>query len=70
MQKVTHLGETFKFYSFIFQYSGWTAQAKALYVPVKVSMVFQSRYDVVVEIDALNKKESSVDKDFEAVDFL
>ncbi|RXG71539.1 hypothetical protein Avbf_05688 [Armadillidium vulgare] len=39
-----------KLYRNISTYSGWTAQAKALYVPVKVKFVFQSRYDTVVEL--------------------
>lgn len=32
------------------QYSGWTPSAKALYVGVRVTFVFQSRYDTVVEL--------------------
>lgn len=32
------------------QYSGWTSQAKALYKGVKVTFVFQSRYDTVVQM--------------------
>ena len=32
------------------QYSGWTSQAKALYLGVNVTFVFQSRYDTVVQM--------------------
>ncbi|CAL4069456.1 unnamed protein product, partial [Meganyctiphanes norvegica] len=31
-------------------YSGWTPQAKALYMGVRTKFVFQSRYDTVVEM--------------------
>ncbi|XP_076043361.1 uncharacterized protein LOC143026594 isoform X2 [Oratosquilla oratoria] len=37
-------------YRNISTYSGWTPQAKALYTPVKVNYVFQSRYDTIVEL--------------------
>lgn len=36
--------------SFVAQYSGWTSQAKALYLGVRVTFVFQSRYDTVVQM--------------------
>ncbi|XP_045115395.1 glutamine and serine-rich protein 1-like isoform X3 [Portunus trituberculatus] len=37
-------------YRNISTYSGWTSQAKALYLGVNVTFVFQSRYDTVVQM--------------------
>ncbi|XP_018026953.1 uncharacterized protein LOC108682321 [Hyalella azteca] len=37
-------------YRNISTYSGWTSQGKALYMPVKAKFIFQSRYDIVVEL--------------------
>ncbi|KAK7086226.1 protein of unknown function (DUF4211) [Halocaridina rubra] len=57
-------------YRNISTYSGWTSQAKALYVGVKVTFVFQSRYDTVVEMVGIKNQEedeSSNDKPEEVV---
>ncbi|KAF2356134.1 protein of unknown function DUF4211 [Trinorchestia longiramus] len=37
-------------YRNISTYSGWTSQGKTLYMPVKTKFIFQSRYDIVVEL--------------------
>ncbi|XP_066965076.1 glutamine and serine-rich protein 1-like isoform X3 [Macrobrachium rosenbergii] len=57
-------------YRNISTYSGWTSQAKALYVGVKVTFVFQSRYDTVVEMVGIKNQEdeqSDTDKPEEMV---
>ncbi|XP_064079902.1 uncharacterized protein LOC135196966 isoform X4 [Macrobrachium nipponense] len=57
-------------YRNISTYSGWTSQAKALYVGVKVTFVFQSRYDTVVEMVGIKNQDdeqSDTDKPEEMV---
>ncbi|XP_069994698.1 glutamine and serine-rich protein 1-like isoform X2 [Penaeus vannamei] len=49
-------------YRNISTYSGWTSQAKALYVGVKVTFVFQSRYDTVVELVGIKNGEEEPEK--------
>lgn len=44
------------------QYSGWTSQAKALYVGVHVTFVFQSRYDTVVELVGIKDADEEPEK--------
>ncbi|KAK4305999.1 hypothetical protein Pmani_022145 [Petrolisthes manimaculis] len=51
-------------YRNISTYSGWTPTAKALYVGVRVTFVFQSRYDTVVELKGIkNGEDDDQDKD-------
>lgn len=51
------------------QYSGWTPQAKTLYLGVRVTFVFQSRYDTVVQMLGFKPEgEGDDDEDEEAVD--
>lgn len=52
-------------YRNISTYSGWTSQAKALYVGVKVTFVFQSRYDTVVEMVGIKNQEEGEEPDVE-----
>lgn len=51
---------------FILQYSGWTSQAKALYLGVNVTFVFQSRYDTVVQMVGFKPEGEEEEKEAEA----
>ncbi|XP_071540433.1 uncharacterized protein [Panulirus ornatus] len=55
-------------YRNISTYSGWTSQAKALYVGVHVTFVFQSRYDTVVELVGIKDADEEPEKRKEEVE--
>ncbi|XP_042226833.1 uncharacterized protein LOC121869531 isoform X2 [Homarus americanus] len=52
-------------YRNISTYSGWTSHAKALYVGVRVTFVFQSRYDTVVEMVGIRYADDEPDNENE-----